>query len=190
MGGLSIVTSPTDEMSPPHLRAHRAFLLSNYLLLAAASGCAFLTLSLRLIPSIYGFLLIVLHVMTIGISVSSCSTINSSTPSGRWYGAHMVVTVIAAILQGSVAVLTFSQTEDFLNHGLKSYVRLDDGIVILRMIGGLGVSIFCLEWIILALAFVLRYYAYVDNGGDSRRSAKVAQGEENVAGNWPWMVKV
>lgn len=103
----------------------------------------------------------------------------------------MVVTVVAAILQGSVAVLAFSQTEDFLNDGLKSYVRQDDGIVILRMIGGLGVSIFCLEWIILALAFVLRYYAYVDNGGDSRRSAKVAQEEEHVTGgNWPWMVKV
>lgn len=191
MGGLSIVTSPTDEMSPPHLRAHRAFLLSNYLLLGAASGCAFLTLSLRLIPSIYGILLIILHALTIGISVSSCSTMTSSTPSGRWYGAHMVVSVIAAILQGSVAILAFSRTDDFLNDGLKSYVREDDGVVILHMIGGLGVSIFCLEWIILALAFVLRYYAYVDNGSDSRRSGKVAQGEDNmVEGNWPWMVKV
>ncbi|KAJ3675373.1 hypothetical protein LUZ60_004415 [Juncus effusus] len=191
MGGLSIITSPTDEMSPPHLRAHRAFLLSNYLLLGCASGCAFLTLSLRLIPSLYGFLLIFLHALTIGISISSCSTVASKSPTGSWYGAHMVVTVIAAILQGSVAILAFSRTDDFLNDGLKSYVRQEDGVVILRMIGGLGVSIFCLEWMSLALAFVLRYYAYVDNGSDaSRRSARVAQVDESVGGNWPWMVKV
>ncbi|KAJ3675374.1 hypothetical protein LUZ60_004416 [Juncus effusus] len=191
MGVLSIITSPTHEMSKPHLRAHRAFLLSNYLLLGCASGCAFLTLSLRLLPSIYGFLLIILHALTIGISISSCSQVASSSPSGRWYGAHMAVTVIAAILQGSVAILAFSRTDDFLNDGLKSYVREEDAVVILRMIGGLGISIFCLEWVSLSLAFVLRYYAYVDNRSDaSRSSAKVAQVDESLGGNWPWVVKV
>jgi hypothetical protein len=38
----------------------------------------------------------------------------------------MVVSIVAAILQGSVAGLAFSQIEDFLNGGFKSYVSQDD----------------------------------------------------------------
>ena len=46
----------------------------------------------------------------------------------------------------------------------------------------IGIAIFCLEWVALALAFVLRYYAYVDRecgGNPMRRSAKVG-GEDGV----------
>ncbi|XP_073004572.1 uncharacterized protein [Typha latifolia] len=194
--GLSIVSSQSSaaaEMTPAHYRAHKTFLLSNYLLLGAASSCVFLTLSLRLFPSLSGFFLILLHILTIIAAVSSCATAPSSTStSSSWYGAHMASTVLAAIFHGSVAVLIFSKTSDFLVGGLKSYVREEDGVVILRMVGGLGVVIFCLEWVALALAFVLRYYAYVgkEGGGNPlRRSAKVQQGEEEV-GNWPWPFQV
>nr|AAV64193.1 unknown [Zea mays] len=99
----------------------------------------------------------------------------------------MSATVVVSILQGAAAVLAFSRTSEFLSDGLKSYVREEDGAVILRMVGGLGVGIFCLEWVALALAFVLRYYVYVDRecgGNPMRRSAKV--GGEDGAGTWPW----
>ncbi|XP_064983737.1 uncharacterized protein LOC135668515 [Musa acuminata AAA Group] len=181
MGMMSIASSAPEAASPAHCRAHKAFLLSNYILLGAASSCIFLTLSLRLFPSLNGFLLILLHGLTIAAAVAGCTAASSSGSSGRWYGAHMVATVLAAILQGAVAVLVFTRTADFLAEGLRSYVREEDGVVILRMVGALCVVIFCMEWMVMALAFVLRYYAYVD-GNAMGRSAKVQQGER--ASNW------
>ncbi|KAI0491736.1 hypothetical protein KFK09_025996 [Dendrobium nobile] len=160
-------------MSAAHYRTHKIFLLSNYILLGAASSCIFLTLSLRLTPSAIGFLLILLQALTIAGAISGCAAANST--SNKWYGTHMVATVLTAILQGTVAILVFSRTSEFLLDGLRSYVRVDDGEIILRMVGGLGVAIFCLEWVVLALAFVLRYYAYVD-GDCGRRNAKEDNG--------------
>ncbi|KAF8393806.1 hypothetical protein HHK36_020004 [Tetracentron sinense] len=77
--------------------------------------------------------------------------------------------------------MIFSRTGDFLG-GLKSYVREEDGVVILRLAGGLCVLIFCLEWVALTLAFFLRYYAYVEGDGGSnsmKRSGKVQEEEMN-----------
>ncbi|KAF8402391.1 hypothetical protein HHK36_013346 [Tetracentron sinense] len=166
-----------------HYHTQKVFLLCNYILLGAASSCIFLTLSLRLFPSLAGFFLILLHIVTIVGAVSGCAA--ASTGTNRWYAAHMVATVLTAIFQGSVSVLIFSRTQDFLG-GLKSYVREEDGVVILRMAGGLCVLIFCLEWLVLTLAFFLRYHAFVegDGGGNSmKRSAKVQEEEMN---DWPW----
>ncbi|CAD5178043.1 unnamed protein product [Musa acuminata subsp. malaccensis] len=177
MGMMSITSAAPEASSPAHCRAHKAFLLSNYVLLGAASSCIFLTLSLRLLPSACGFLLILLQALTIAAAIAGCAAASSGS-STRWYGAHMVATVLAAILQGAVAVLVFTRTSDFLAEGLKSYVREEDGAVILRMVGGLCVVIFCMEWVVMALAFVLRYYACVDGG-----SAKVQQGEYTT-GTW------
>lgn len=124
--------------------------------------------------------------------MAGCAVIAApDPPRGRVYTAHMSGTVVVSILQGAAAVLAFSRTSEFLADGLRSYVRAEDGAVILRMIGGLGIAIFCLEWVALALAFVLRYYAYVDRecgGNPMRRSAKV--GGEDGAGNWPWPFQV
>lgn len=188
--GLSVTASLSD-VSLAHYRTHKVFLLCNYVLLGAASSCIFLTLSLRLLPSGCGLLLILLHAFTIVGAISGCAAASTASTSSKWYGAHMVATVLTAIFQGSVAVLVFSRTSSFLLDGLKSYVREDDGVVILRMVGGLGVVIFCLEWVVLALAFVLRYYAYVDGeggGNGTKRSAKVQQGED--MSNWPWPFQV
>lgn len=85
----------------------------------------------------------------------------------------MVATVLAAIFQGAVSVLIFTRTGDFLRT-LKSYVQEEDGAVILKLAGGLCVSMFCLEWIVLVLAFLLKYSDYfhgsvVDDGGKFQR---------------------
>lgn len=172
-----------------HSHTYKVFLFCNYILLGAASSCIFLTLSLRLLPSLCGFFLILLHVFTIAGAVSGCAAASSGTT--RWYSAHMVATVLTAIFQGSVSVLIFTRTGDFLGQ-LKSYVREEDGSVILKLAGGLSVLIFCLEWVVLTLAFFLKYYAHV--GGDSgvntmaMRSAKVQQ-EEDLK-DWPWPFQV
>ncbi|GMN59788.1 hypothetical protein TIFTF001_028879 [Ficus carica] len=184
MGGLSVETPQSN-----YYHTHKVFLFCNYILLGAASSCIFLTLSLRLIPSVCGFFLILLHVLTIVGAVSGCAA--ASAASGKWYGAHMVATVLTAIFQGSVSVLVFTRTSSFLGN-LKSYVREEDGAVILKLAGGLSVLIFCLEWVVLTLAFFLKYYAYVE-GGDGkamvvRRSAKVQQ-EEDLK-DWPWPFQV
>lgn len=103
----------------------------------------------------------------------------------------MVMTVLTAIFQGSVSVLIFTRTGDFLGQ-LKSYVREEDGAVILKLAGGLCVLIFCLEWVVLTLAFFLKYYAYVegDNGGYAmRRSTAKVQQEEDMK-DWPWPFQV
>ena len=102
----------------------------------------------------------------------------------------MVATVLTAIFQGSVSVLIFTRTGDFLGE-LKSYVREEDGSVILKLAGGLSILIFCLEWVVLTLAFFLKYYAYVE-GDNSKtlamRSAKVQQDEDLK--DWPWPFQV
>jgi hypothetical protein len=140
-----------------------------------------------------GFLLILLHALTVAAAVAGCAVIAApDPPRGRCYTVHMSATVVVSILQGAAAVLAFSRTAEFLSDGLRSYVREEDGAVILRMVGGLGVAIFCLEWVALALAFVLRYYVYVDRecgGNPMRRSAKVG-GEDGGAGTWPWPFQV
>ncbi|KAK9068754.1 hypothetical protein SSX86_012869 [Deinandra increscens subsp. villosa] len=156
MGGLSHIS---DDQS--HYKTHKFFLICNYILLGAASSCIFLTLSLRLLPSLAGALLVLLHVITIAGAVSGCHAVSAG--SNRWYAAHMVAAVLTAIFQGSVSVLIFTTTENFLT-ALKSYVREDDAAVILKMAGGLCVLMFFLEWLVLTLAFFLRYYSFVEGG--------------------------
>lgn len=107
----------------------------------------------------------------------------------------MIATVLTAIFQGSVSVLIFSRTENFLN-GLKSYVREDDAAVILKLAGGLCILMFCLEWVVLVLAFVLKYYSYVErencvtlgSASAMRKSAKVGQDQDLK--DWPWPFQV
>ena len=183
------------SVTDSHYHTHKVFLFCNYILLGAASSCIFLTLSLRLFPSICGFFLILLHIFTIAGAVFGCAAAGSSGPS-RWYAAHMVATVLTAIFQGSVSVLIFTRTGDFLGQ-LKSYVREDDGAVILKLAGGLCVLIFCLEWVVLTLAFFLKYYAYVESdnvGANSyamRKSSKLGVvGQEEDLKNWPWPFQV
>ncbi|KAI4974623.1 hypothetical protein ZWY2020_048230 [Hordeum vulgare] len=72
------------------------------------SGCGFLTLSLRLVPSVDGFLLILLHALTVAAVVAGCAVIAApDPPRGRVYTAHMSGTVVVSILQGAAAVLAF-----------------------------------------------------------------------------------
>ncbi|KAL8214197.1 hypothetical protein R6Q57_003647 [Mikania cordata] len=157
-----------------HHKTHKFFLICNYILLGSASSCIFLTLSLRLIPSAVGALLVLLHVITIAGAIAGCNAVSDG--SNKWYAAHMVATVLTAIFQGSVSVLIFTTTDNFLN-ALKSYVKEDDAAVILKMAGGLCVLMFCLEWLVLTLAFFLRYYAFVDSG---RTGGKVAVEDEKT----------
>lgn len=179
--GLGNMANVSD--SQRHNRTHKVFVLCNYILLGAASSCIFLTLSLRLFPSICGFLLILLHVITIGGAVSGCAAAGGNTRcSGRWYAAHMVATVLTAIFQGSVSVLIFTSTSNFLS-SLRTYVREEDAAVILKLAGGLCVLIFTLEWAVLTLAFFLKYFAYVESGGTTTSSSKV-QATEDVS-DWP-----
>ncbi|RDX91983.1 hypothetical protein CR513_25946, partial [Mucuna pruriens] len=177
--GLSTMSS---SISPRHYNTHKVFLFCNYILLGAASSCIFLTLSLRLIPSLCGFFFILLHIFTIAGAVSGCAAVGTN----RWYSAHMVATVLTAIFQGSVSVLVFTRTADFLGQ-LKSYVREEDGAVILKLAGGLTILIFCLEWVVLTLAFFLKYYACVEGNTGAVvpvRSGKVQQDDDLK--DWPW----
>jgi len=164
----------------PHYKTKKVFLFSNYILLGAASSCIFLTLSLRLIPSLCGFLFIFLHLLTIMGALAGSHAISHG--GNRWFGAHMVATVLTAIFQGSISVLIFTRSDDFLAK-LKSYVREDDGVMILKLAGGLCVAIFCLEWLVLTLAFFLKYYSVVESNGEitlgsTKRSAKVGSSDE------------
>ena len=137
---------------------HKAFLLCNYVLLGAASSCIFLTLSLRLLPSPCGLLLLFLHALTAVFSAASCSgSFTAPATPAQWHNAHTAGAALTAIFQGAVALLAFTRTSDFLAE-LQSYVRDEDGAVILKMVGGLGTAIFVLEWaaLALALAFALR----------------------------------
>ncbi|MBA0647369.1 hypothetical protein Goklo_015263 [Gossypium klotzschianum] len=177
-GSKDLLTKPSSilmNLSSVHVAAINRFLLGKSELLQA-SGCIFLTLSLRLLPSLCGFFFILLHAITIAGAVTGCSVAVSG--SNRFYAAHMVVMVLTSIFQGSVSVLILTRSSDFLGY-LKSYVREDDGIVILKLVGGLCVTVFCLEWMVLGLGFVLRYYAFVEghegvvNGGQYQRNGKV-----------------
>ncbi|XP_021632994.1 uncharacterized protein LOC110630014 [Manihot esculenta] len=186
---MGITLGNPQAVSQSHFRTHKVFLLSNYVLLGAASSCIFLTLSLRLVPSLCGFFLILLHIFTIAGAISGCAATSSGT--NRWYAAHMVATVLTAIFQGSVSVLIFTRTGDFLWQ-LKSYVRQEDGEMILKLAGGLCVLIFCLEWVMLTLAFFLKYYAYVEGDigstGAMKTSSKMQQGEGLKDCPWPHQV--
>ncbi|XP_074292035.1 uncharacterized protein LOC141618872 [Silene latifolia] len=163
---------------------HKIFLICNYIILGAASSCIFLTISLRLVPSAVGFLLILLHAITIAGAVSGC--VSSSNGSHKWYAVHMVATVLTAIFQGSVSVLIFTTTANFLS-ALKTYVREEDGEVILKLGGGLCVLMFCLEWVVMSLAFVLRFHGFVD--GNQSGNGNGNGGKDDLK-NWPWQFQV
>ncbi|KAG8068095.1 hypothetical protein GUJ93_ZPchr0005g14761 [Zizania palustris] len=154
------------------VHTHRSFLFCNYLLLGAASGCIFLTLSLRLVPSPCGLLLVFLHALTAVFAAAGCS--GSFTAGGGAGGgthtAHTAASVLTAIFQGAAALLAFTRTGDFLAE-LRSYVREEDGEVILKLVGGLGAAIFVLEWAALALAFSLR----LDDDGDEEADGAYAK---------------
>ncbi|CAN0922961.1 hypothetical protein LINGRAHAP2_LOCUS33319 [Linum grandiflorum] len=145
-----------------------------------------------MIPSICGFFLVLLHVLTIAGAVCGCASASSDTFG--WYSAQMVATVLIAIFQGSVSVLIFTRTVDFLGE-LKSYVREEDGAMILKLAGGLSALIFCFEWVVLTLAFFLKYYSYVEGGNGrvatstpKRGTARVHQEDESK--DWPWPFQV
>ncbi|KAJ6383531.1 hypothetical protein OIU78_026924 [Salix suchowensis] len=70
-----------------HHSLHKFFTICNYILLCAASSCIFLTLSLRLFPSLCGFFIILLHMVTIIAAVSGCSA--SLSGSNKWYYAFV-----------------------------------------------------------------------------------------------------
>ncbi|XAR64570.1 hypothetical protein NMG60_11008303 [Bertholletia excelsa] len=181
------MNNPSSSSSTQSLRhTHKIFLFCNYALLGAASSCIFLTLSLRLLPSAAGALLILLHLLTITAAVAGISTVLSS---GRWHGVHMSATVMAAILQGSVAVLAYTRTSEFLGW-LKSYVREEDGDVILKLAGGLCIVIFCLEWVVLALAFALRYHCDSSDGKEMAAMGKTGKVHEEDMSHWPWPFQV
>ncbi|XP_061373048.1 uncharacterized protein LOC133315433 [Gastrolobium bilobum] len=168
--------SMKSDSATKEYHIHKVFLFCNYILLGAASSCIFLTLSLRLLPSLGGMFLILLHIFTIAGAISGCAAVSSGT--GPLYSVHMVATVLTAIFQGSVSVLIFTRTDSFLSQ-LKSYVREEDASVILKLAGGLTILIFCLEWVVLTLAFFLKYYSYVEADG----GAKV-QPQEDL-NDWP-----
>ncbi|CAO2838269.1 unnamed protein product [Amaranthus hypochondriacus] len=175
------------QISESTNHTHKIFLLCNYILLGSASSCIFLTLSLRLFPSAVGFLFILLHIITICAAVSGCAASSSNMGgSHKWYAIHMVATVLTAIFQGSVAVLIFTTTSNFLG-ALKSYVREEDGAVILKLAGGLCILMFCLEWVVMSLAFVLKYHACLDG---SRNGNVNGGGKEDDLKNWPWPLQV
>jgi hypothetical protein len=155
--------------------AHKAFLLCNYTMLGAASACIFLTLSLRLLPSACGLLLVFLHALTAVFAAAGCSGsfTDAGTGAGAAHTAHTTGAVLTAIFQGAAALLAFTRTADYLTE-LRSYVREEDGEVILKLVGGLGAAIFVLEWAALALGFALR----LDDDG-----SEVADGE--YAKSWP-----
>ncbi|KAL5222544.1 hypothetical protein ABZP36_027257 [Zizania latifolia] len=147
---------------------HKAFMLCSYVLLGAASSCIFLTLSLRLIPSPCGLLLLFLHALTAVFSAAGCSgSFTAPATPAQWHNAHTAGAALTAIFQGAVALLAFTRTSDFLAE-LQSYVRDEDGAVILKMVGGLGTAIFVLEWAALALAFSLRLDD--DDGADDDKN--------------------
>ncbi|KAK9725228.1 hypothetical protein RND81_05G129800 [Saponaria officinalis] len=164
-------------------KTHKIFMICNYTLLGCATSCIFLTLSLRLFPSLVGFLFILLHAITVAGAVAGCS----GGGSHRWYAVHMVATVVTAIFQGSVSVLIFTTTSNFLG-AMKSYVREDDAEVILKMAGGLCVLMFVLEWVVMSLAFVLRYHAFVDGNGNGNGNGN--GGKADDLKNWPWPFQV
>ncbi|KAL9240696.1 hypothetical protein vseg_014884 [Gypsophila vaccaria] len=171
------------QIQPQNPKTRKIFILCNYTLLGAATSCIFLTLSLRLVPSLVGLLFILLHAVTVAGAVAGCSSIGGGTGgSHRWYAVHMVATVVTAIFQGSVAVLIFTTTPNFLD-ALQSYVREEDAAVILKMAGGLCVVMFVLEWVVMSLAFVLRYHAFVDGSGGG-------SGKVDDLKNWPWPFQV
>ncbi|KAL4376969.1 hypothetical protein GQ457_02G039920 [Hibiscus cannabinus] len=188
--GMDLNAIPQSTITRSHHHTHKIFLFCNYILLGAASSCVFLTLSLRLLPSLPGLLLILLHVVTVAGAISGCAA--ASLGTNRWYAAHMVATVLTAIFQGSVSVLMLTRTGDFLGY-LKSYVREEDGAVILRLAGGLCVVMFCLEWVVMTLAFFLKYYAYVE--GDGNGNGKVQHDHDDDHDHddmkdWPWPFQV
>ncbi|KAL9248294.1 hypothetical protein vseg_021633 [Gypsophila vaccaria] len=167
----------------PHYKTKKLFLFSNYMLLGAASSCIFLTLSLRLIPSLCGFFFISLHLLTILGALAGCHA--ASQGGSRWFVTHMVTTVLTAIFQGSLSVLIFTRSDDFLSK-LKSYVMEENAVVILKLAGGLCVVIFVLEWVVLTVAFFLKYYSVVEGGnsgsvgGGVKRSNKVGSTDEEM----------
>ncbi|KAG4177417.1 hypothetical protein ERO13_A11G305000v2 [Gossypium hirsutum] len=169
--GIHLNTIPQSTITKSHYHTHKIFLFCNYILLSAASSCIFLTLALRLCPSLSGFFLILLHIITIAGAISGCAAASSGT--NGWYATHMVATVLTAIY-------------------IQSYVREEDGEVILKLAGGLCAVIFVLEWVVMTLAFFLKYYDYVEGGDENgvcmKSSAKVYQDEDLK--DWPWPFQV
>lgn len=62
-------------------------------------------------------------------------------------------------------------------------MQVEDGVVILRMVGVLGAVMFALEWVVLVLAFVMRFYVHVD--GENARAVQL--GDEKAAARKDWL---
>ncbi|GFP90841.1 hypothetical protein PHJA_001228000 [Phtheirospermum japonicum] len=101
-----------------------------------------------------------------------------------------ILTIVGALSGCASASRAASSIEKFYGAHME-----DDDVLILKLAEGLCVLMFCLEWVVLTLAFFLNYYAYmerrsinVNNNGYGARSGKV-QDEEDFK-SWPWPFQV
>jgi hypothetical protein len=166
----------------------KLFRCTNYTVLATAVSCIITLLFLKLSPTGWGWMLLVIDILTV---ISGIAGFVSSTESGC-YTFQVVMTAITAVLQGCLALVLFTQTNLCLNN-LRPSTRSgsDDygGKALVQFHAVLSLFLFCIQWVAMALACIIHHCVFVDfyedlDGKKGMRwgSAKV-QGEPVEADN-------
>lgn len=165
--GVGCISALDEKMSKISARESAAlytrklFRGTNYTVLAIATASIITLLSLKLSPTRWGWMSLVIEVLTV---ISGIAGFVSSTES-RCYTFQVVMTAITAVLQGCQALVLFTQTDLCLNN-LRPSTRSNPndygGRALVQFDAVLSLFLFCIQWVALALACIVHHCVFVD----------------------------
>lgn len=165
--GVGCISALDEKMSKLSARESAAlytrklFRGTNYTVLATSTASIITLLSLKLSPTRWGWMSLVIDMLTV---ISGIAGFVSSTESGC-YTFQVVMTAITAVLQGCQALVLFTQTTFCLNH-LRPSTRSNPndygGKALVQFDAVLSLFLFCIQWVALALACIVHHCVFVD----------------------------
>lgn len=161
MNALDEKISKLSARESAALYTRKLFRSTNYTVLATAVVSVITLLFIKLSPTGWGWMLLVIDILTV---LSGIAGFVSTTEPGC-YTFQVVMTAITAVLQGCLALVLFTQTILCLNN-LRPSTRYgsDDygGKALVQFHAVLSLFLFCIQWVALALSCIIHYCVFAD----------------------------
>eukprot|EP00250_Pteridium_aquilinum_P028567 c3737_g1_i1 orf=228-926(-) len=128
----------------------------NYTVIAASTIAIICMLILRVVPTGWGWGFMSFLFLTIASSIVGCISVSSMARGGMCYPLHMFLLIPSICIQGAVFLLLITRPDSVL-HKLQSNRSEYDGKVLLKVDAALLLWVFCVQFVVLAMACIVHY---------------------------------